>query len=185
MFWVILILMVIGLFIRNCIKEKKEREQQEIKRRQKHLKEIQQIKEEGQKRKYVTLPGFGFWIEDILEVNCLLDYVQQAVDIAKKEGYSVNGVWVSDGVHELDTGYESFSGATYSSFERAKKQLPIDFVNQMAELDGRVFFILNFETVRVEMMKNGISSYIRYSRGKLELPDDLYVIYKKRMGENG
>lgn len=132
---------------------------------------------EEKHKKVVKFREFGFWVESLSQVKSLLSYMQQAVDIAKNQGYNVAEVHVFGGVHELDTGYESFSGKTYSSFEEAKEQLPIDFADEEAKLDGQWLNTINFEFLTVEVEKDGIESSIAFSRGKLTAVDELHEIY--------
>ena len=68
-----------------------------------------------EKHKSIKFEDFGFWIESIHQVEKLLTYMTKAVEIARVQGYTIGAVRVEGGVHELDTGYESFSGKTTSS----------------------------------------------------------------------
>lgn len=130
-----------------------------------------------EKTKYIKFDEFGFWVESIHQVEKLLIYMEKAVEIARNEGYTIGVVRVFGGVHELDTGYESFSGKTYSSFEEAKKQLPIDFAEEEANLDGQWLNTMNFEFFTVELTKDGNHQTLTFSRGELKVPKELWEIY--------
>lgn len=129
--------------------------------------------------KKVKFREFGFWVETLSQVNALLNYVQQAVEIASNQGYSIGAVNTFGGVHELDTCYEVFSPHTYDSFEEAKRQLPLDFAEEESALDGHGFTTVNFEFLTVEVSKDGVSSHIRFCRGELTADAELYEIYLK------
>ena len=127
----------------------------------------------------VKFREFGFWVESLSQVNALLNYMQQAVDIASNQGFSIGEVNVFGGVHELDTCYEVFSPHKYASFEEAKIQLPLDFAEEESALDGHGFTTVNFEFFTVELSKDGVPSQIRFSRGELTADSELYEIYLK------
>lgn len=129
--------------------------------------------------KTVKFREFGFWVESLSQVNALLNYVQQAVEIASSQGYSIGAVDTFGGVHELDTCYEVFSPHKYDSFEEAKRQLPLDFAEEESALDGHGFTTVNFEFLTVEVAKDGVTSHIRFCRGELTADDELYEIYLK------
>jgi len=127
----------------------------------------------------VKFREFGFWVESLSQVDALLNYMQQAVDIASNQGFSIGEVNVFGGVHELDTCYEVFSPHKYTSFEEAKIQLPLDFAEEESALDGHGFTTVNFEFFTVELSKDGVPSQIRFSRGELTADSELYKIYLK------
>ncbi len=120
--------------------------------------------------------GFGFWVESVFQIERILSYMQQAVDIAKDNGYTVVKVSVFGGVHEVDTGYESFSGKTYCSFEDAKENLSTDFEEEEAQLDGLWLRILNFDSLVVEMLKDDKLFRLSFSRGELSATEGLHEI---------
>ena len=103
--------------------------------------------------------------------------MSKAVKIAKKQGYTVGKVQVFGGVHELDTGYESFSNKTYSNFEDALERLPIDFAAEEAKLDGQWLTTLNFEFLTVELFKDDKQYSLLFNRGKLKAPEELLKIF--------
>ena len=125
----------------------------------------------------IKFDGFGFWIGSVSQVKKLLFYMAKAVDVAKKQGYTIGKVQVFGGVHELDTGYESFSNKTYPNFEDALEQLPIDFAEEAAKLDGQWFNTLNFEFLTVELFKDKKSYSLIFNRGKLKAPEELIKFY--------
>lgn len=125
----------------------------------------------------IKFDEFGFWVESMSQVEKLLFYMAKAVEVARDQRYTVGTVRVFGGVHELDTGYESFSGKTYSSFEEAQKQLPIDFAEEEAKLDGQWLNTMNFEFLTVELIKDGIPHSLTFSRGELKAPEELRKIY--------
>ena len=141
--------------------------------------EAQKIAEPEETKKNVKFREFGFWVESLSQVNALLNYMQQAVDIASNQGFSIGEVNVFGGVHELDTCYEVFSPHKYASFEEAKIQLPLDFDEEECALDGHGFTTVNFEFFTVELSKDGVPSQMRFSRGELTADSELYEIYLK------
>ena len=125
----------------------------------------------------IKFDGFGFWIESVSQVKKLLFYMEKAVEVAKDQGYIIGKVQVFGGVHELDTGYESFSNKTYSKFEYALEQLPIDFAEEEAKLDGQWLNTLNFEFLTVELFKDDKQYSLIFDRGKLKAPEELIKFY--------
>ena len=83
-------------------------------------------------------------------------------------GYVSDTVYVGGGVHELDTGYESF-GRKYNSFEEMKEHLCTDFESEKDQLDGLWMNTLNFESIEVDLKKDGITGRLSYSRGYITL----------------
>lgn len=130
-----------------------------------------------EENKKVKFREFGFWVESLLQVEALLCYMEQAIEIASNQGFSIGEVNVFGGVHELDTCYEVLSSQKYSSFEEAQKQLTIDFAKEKAALDGHGFTTVNFEFFTVDVSKDGVTSKISFSRGEIKATDELYEIY--------
>ncbi|WP_195450998.1 hypothetical protein [Anaeromassilibacillus sp. 1001302B_160321_C8] len=131
-----------------------------------------------EKLKSIKFEGFGFWVESIHQVEKLLTYMTKAVEIARVQGYTIGAVRVDGGVHELDTGYESFSGKIYLSFEEARNQLPVDFAEEEAKLDGQWLNTMNFELFTVDLAKDGNNYSIMFSRGELKVPEALWKTYE-------
>lgn len=116
----------------------------------------------------VKFEGFGFWIESVSTIEKLFSLMQPLVNTLTEKGYRIIEIGISGGVHELDTGYECFSGKTYASFEEAQKNLPLDFAKeQKAKLDGYCFFTLSFDTFSIKFSKGDVYYRVLFSRGAL------------------
>lgn len=149
------------------------------KRMNKSTTEMLRALDDNERTGKIEVEWYGSWVDCLRLVHKMLSYMQIAVDIARDNGYKTWGVTVSGGVHELDTGYEAFSGKRYFSFEEAKKQLPIDFEAEEKALDGHWLNTLNFEYFVVNVSKNGVFSDIRFHSGEIRAVDELYQIYLK------
>lgn len=112
---------------------------------------------------------FAFWFESVGQIETLLKQVKIAVSIASESGFDVKSVWVGGGVHERDTGYESFSSHTYYSLSELEEKLIPDFEKEENELDGMWFTTLNFESMVVAMECEAKSMKLVFYRGKMKV----------------
>lgn len=78
------------------------------------------------------------WIENAETIKVILLNMVPAVECLKIHGYTVTECIVNNGVHERDTGYESFE-AKYHSFKEMSAKLCADFTKAKNELDGLWF----------------------------------------------
>ena len=123
-------------------------------------------------------PG-SFWVTGASEIREILSAMKIFTDALVILGYHSQDVYVGGGVHELDTGYESF-GKNYADFEEMRKNLPADFVEEESQLDGSWLNTLNFESIYVGLEKDGERGFLRYSRGELSLSCfDEAAVYEK------
>lgn len=64
------------------------------------------------------------------------------------------------------------------SFEEARNQLPVDFAEEEAKLDGQWLNTMNFELFTVDLAKDGNNYSIMFSRGELKVPEALWKTYE-------
>ena len=110
----------------------------------------------------------SFWVTGTSSIRHILDAMGVYMDALTALGYASGSVYVGGGVHELDTGYESF-GRKYRSFEEMKEHLCADFEAEEDELDGLWMNTLNFESIGVELKKDGVTGRLSCSRGLIRL----------------
>lgn len=110
----------------------------------------------------------NFWVTSYSQIERIIAALNVYMEALSELGYVSSLVRVGGGVHESDTGYESFS-RRYNSFEEMKKHLLEDFAADANELDGMWYNTLNFETILVSLEKDDIKGTLSYSRGEVEL----------------
>lgn len=113
--------------------------------------------------------GFDFWVT---YPKPELDLFRPIIDVFLEEGFQEQGACVYGGVHERDTGYESFS-AEYSSFTEMEQNLIADFSKAEEELDGVWMTTLNFESMDADLEKDGTKVNIHYSRDIISIDGDI------------
>ena len=107
---------------------------------------------------------YDFWVTNTTEIWRILEAMKIFAEEMNRIGYTETNVFVGDGVHELDTGYESF-GAVYGSFGETAEKLCADFAKAREELDGMWLHTLNFESICVEYGTGIRKAVLEYSRG--------------------
>lgn len=133
--------------------------------------EIQQ----NQQNNIVTLAEFrlSMWIEYASEIEYILRIMKPAVDKLVECGYCVKSVSTSGGSLEYDTGYIPFSGAVYSSFEKATELLPQHFDEEKKSRSGSLFCVVNFEALTVTFTKDDKDYLLAFYNGKLKADSEI------------
>ena len=112
-----------------------------------------------------------FWIENEETIKLILLKMAPAVEVFKKEWYHVTECIVNNGVHERDTGYESFE-AKYHSFKDMASTLCDDFSKAKSELDGLWYTTLNFGEITVRLKNDSGTAVIHFERGRISFGTD-------------
>lgn len=110
-------------------------------------------------------------IEHVETIKFILLKMAPAVEFLKKQGYHVTECIANNGVHERDTGYESFE-AKYHSFEEMSAKLCADFTKAENELDGLWFTTLNFDDITVRLQSASGAAAIHSERGRISFGTD-------------
>lgn len=112
--------------------------------------------------------GFSFWVESAHTIKRIFRLMQPAVNTLKSNGYTVKAVTADGGVREFDTGYIPFSGALYTSFEEAEKNLPVAFSEEKEKQAGSLLSEVNFDYFSIIFTKDNKDFTLVFSRGELE-----------------
>lgn len=112
-----------------------------------------------------------FWIENEETIKLILLKMAPAVELLEKQGYHVTECIVNNGVHERDTGYESFE-AKYHSFKDMASTLCDDFSKAKSELDGLWYTTLNFGEITVRLKNDSGTAVIHFERGRISFGTD-------------
>ncbi len=113
-------------------------------------------------------PSTDFWVTGSSQIRSILAAMKIYIEEVESLGYRTTRAFAGGGVHELDTGYESFS-QEYDSFEEMEEKLCTDFDAAEAELDGLWFNTLNFDGIYVSFENEKTTGSLRYCRGVLVL----------------
>lgn len=111
------------------------------------------------------------WVDNVETIKLILLKMAPAVEFLEDQGYQVTECIVNNGVHERDTGYESFE-AKYHSFEEMSETLCADFTNAKSELDGLWYTTLNFEEITVRLQNHSEAAVIHSERGRISFGTD-------------
>jgi hypothetical protein len=120
---------------------------------------------DGNKLVFCVSDPLSFWATDY-RIKELLPILTPIVELLKQNGFCEGKAGVGGGVHELDTGYESFE-RTYNSYDEMNKNILSDYEAEKSALVGTWYDILNFESMSVYMERITDSVRIVYCRGNL------------------